>query len=92
MRENTLKFNDAEVNKKKFHASKQPIVLNLVDTNKIGMKSKIEHDDKSFKYFIGYPGDDIIRPLCIKLPLMSVFIKYFNNGGKNMYNTIHFYG
>ena len=31
----TLKFNDVEVNKKEFHASKQPIALNLVDLNQI---------------------------------------------------------
>ena len=25
----------------------------------------------SFKYFIGYNDNDIIRPLCIKLPQMT---------------------
>ena len=29
-------------------------------------------------------ADDIIIPLCIILPQMSGFIKYFDNGGKNM--------
>ena len=28
--------------------------------------------------------DDIIRPLCILLPQMSVYIKYFDGVGKNM--------
>ena len=38
-----------------------------------------------FKYFIGYShDDDVIRPLCIILPKMSGYIKYFDNGGKNM--------
>ena len=31
MSEKTLKFGDVEVNKKEFHASKQPIALNLVE-------------------------------------------------------------
>ena len=35
MSEKALKFGDVEVNKKEFHASKQPIALNLVDTDKI---------------------------------------------------------
>ena len=38
-----------------------------------------------FKYFIGYlHDDDVIRPLCIILPQMSGYIKYFDKGGKNM--------
>ena len=38
----------------------------------------------SYKYFIGYSHDDVIRPLCIILPQMSGYIKYFDNCGKNM--------
>ena len=38
-----------------------------------------------FKYFIGYSyDDDVIRTLCIILPKMSGYIKYFDNGGKTM--------
>ena len=29
-------------------------------------------------------NDDVIRPQCIILPQMSGYIKYFDNGGKNM--------
>ena len=47
------------------------------------MSDKIEHSDTGFKYFIGYKDDYIIRPLCIILPQMSEYIKYFDNGGKN---------
>ena len=46
------------------------------------MPDKFEHSDKSVKYFIGYKDDNIIRPLCIILPQMSWYIKYFDNGGK----------
>ena len=28
--------------------------------------------------------DEIVKPLCIILPQMSGYIKYFENGGKNM--------
>ena len=85
MSEQILKFGDIVVNKKEFHASKQPIALNLVDTNKIVVSDKFKCSDDGSKYFIGYlHDDDGIRPLCIVLPQMSVYIKYFGNDGKNM--------
>ena len=37
-----------------------------------------------FKYFIGYLEGGIAKPLCIILPQMSGYIKYFKNGSKNM--------
>ena len=83
MSEKTLKFDNIEVNKKEFHPSKQAIDLNLVDIN-IVISDKFKHSDKGFKYFIGYKDDNIVRPLCIILPQMSGYIKYFENGGKNM--------
>ena len=80
MSEQTLKIGDIVVNKREFHASKQEIVLNLVKTNKIIVSDNIKHSDNGFKYFIGY----FIRPLCIILPQMSGYVKYFDNDGKNM--------
>ena len=82
MREKPLKF--GEVNKKKFHASKQLIALYLVDIDKIVISDKFKHSDNGSKYFIGYK-DDIIRNLCIILPQMSEYIKYFDNRGKTRY-------
>ena len=29
----------------------------------------------SFKYFLGYNDDDVIRPLCIKFPQINKYIK-----------------
>ena len=65
-----------------FHASKQAIDLNLVDINKKVISEKYKYRDKGFKHFIGYKEDNILRPLCIILPQMSGYIKYFENGGK----------
>ena len=48
MSEKTLKFGDIEVDRKEFYASKQPIGLNLVDTNKIVISNKFKHSDKGF--------------------------------------------
>ena len=84
MSEKTLKFDNIEVNKKEFHASKQAIDLNLVDINKIVITDKFKHSDTGFKFFIDYKDDNIVRILCIILPRMSGYIKYFDNAGKNM--------
>ena len=32
----------------------------------------------------GYLNDDVIQPLCVILPQMNGYIKYFEDGGKNM--------
>ena len=64
---------------------KQPIELGLVTTNQIVVSDKYKHSDEGFKYFIGYQEYEIVKPLCIILPQMSGYIKYFKNGGKNVY-------
>ena len=82
MSEKTLKFDNIRVNKKEFHKSKQPIDLGLVKVDQIVVSDKFKHSD-GFKYFIGYKEGEIVKPLCIILPQMSGYIKYFENGGKN---------
>ena len=84
MSEKTLKFNDIRLNKKEFHKSKQSINLKSVNVDQIVVSDRFKHSDKGFKYFIGYQKDEIVKPLCIILPQMSGYIKYFENGGKNM--------
>ena len=84
MREKTLKFNNIRLNKREFLKSKQPIDLELVTVDQIVVSDKFKHSDEGFKYFIGYQEGEIVKPLCIILPQMSGYIKYFENGGKNM--------
>ena len=85
MSEQTLKFGENVANKKDFHASEKAIALNLVDSSKILVSEKFTLSDDGCKFFIGYlHDDDLIKPLCIVLPQMSGYIKYFDNGRKNM--------
>ena len=84
MSKQTLKFNDIVLNKKDFYASKKAIPLNLVNADSIVISYIVKHNDDSYKYFIGCQSGDMIRHLCIILPQMSGYIKYFENGGKNM--------
>ena len=48
------------------------------------VSDKFKHSDDGFKYFIGYKEGEIVKPLCIILPQMSGYIKFFENGGKNL--------
>ena len=56
---NTLKFGDIVVNKREFHASKEPIALDIVNINQILISDQFKHNDEDFKYFIGHKEDDI---------------------------------
>ena len=79
-----IKFGDKEIDKKEFYFFKQAILLNSVDLSKIVVPSKWKISDTKYKYFCGYLNNDIIQPLCVVLPQMSGYIKYFDDGGKNM--------
>ena len=79
-----IKFGDKEVNKKEFYSSKQAIPLDSVDLNKIVVPSKWKINDTTYKYLCGYLNNDTIQPLCVVLPQMNGYIKYFGDGGKNM--------
>ena len=79
-----LKFNNIILNKKSFNKRKEPIHLLPVNIDRIVVSDKFKHNNEGFKYFIGYLEDELVKPLCIILPQMSGYIKYFENGGKNM--------
>ena len=80
----TLKFNNIRLNNKEFHRLKEPIDLFSVHLDQIVVSDKFKHNDENFKPFIGYLEGEIVKPLCIILPPMSGYIKYFENGSKNM--------
>ena len=79
-----IKFGDKEFDEKEFHSSKQAILLDYVDLSKIIVSIKCKINDTTYKYFCGYLNNDVIQPLCVILPQMSGYIKYFDDGGKNM--------
>ena len=79
-----IKFGGKEIDKKEFYLSKQATFLNSVDLSKIVVSSKWKISDTKSKYFCGYLNNDVIQPLCVILPQMSGYIKYFDDGGKNM--------
>ena len=84
MDEKTLQFNDIILNQKESHNSKEPVDLFSVNVDQIVVSDKFEQKNKVFEHFIGYQKGEIVKPLCIILPQMSGYIKYFENGGKNV--------
>ena len=55
-----------------------------VNVDQIAVSNKFKHNNEVFKHLIGSQEGEIVKPLCIILPQMSGYIKYFENGGKNM--------
>ena len=77
MSEKALKLDNIRINKREPRQSKQQIDLDVVNVDQIVVSEKLRHSDDGFKYFIGYKEGEIIKPLCIILPEMSGYIKYF---------------
>ena len=79
-----IKFGNKEVNKKEFYSSKEAILSDSIDLSKIVVSKKWKIDDKTYKYFCRYLNNDVIKPYDVILPQMNGYIKYFDDGGKNM--------
>ena len=82
MSEKTLKFNNVKINKKEFHKSKQAIDLDSVIVEQIVVSDKFKHGEEGYKHFIGCQESEIVKALCVILPQMNGYIKYFESGGK----------
>ena len=83
-REQKLKSGNKEVNKKEFYLHKSAILLGDVDLDKIVGSSKWKINDTTCKYVCGYLNETSVQPLCIILSQMTGYIKYFNDGAKNV--------
>ena len=79
-----IKFGNKEVNKKEFYSSKQAISLDSVALDKIVVSNKYKINNTTYKHICGYLNNDTIQPLRVILPQMDGYIKYFDDGGKNM--------
>ena len=79
-----IKFGNKEVNKKEFYSSKQAISLDSVDLNKVVVSKKWKINDTMYKHICGYLNNDTVQPLRVILPQMDGYIKYYDDGGKNM--------
>ena len=73
-----VNFGDKKSKKSDFYKNKKVTRIDDTDANKILVSKEELHGTKnSFKYFIRYNDSDVIRPLCIKLPQMTVYVRKF---------------
>ena len=70
MSEKNIIFDDKKINKINFYRNKKLFSIYDIKVDEVLIFKKESYAKKSsFKYFLGYnDDDDIIRPLCIKLP------------------------
>ena len=91
---NSINFDDNKIKTSNFYNKNKKIFnINDVDVNKILVSKKEKYGKyNSFKYFIGYNDNDVIKPLYLELSQMTGYINKFNehknkNKNKNK-NTI----
>ena len=69
-------FDDEKIKKSNIFINKKPFVIDNTDVNKILISKREPYGKKSLlKYFIVYSDNDVIKPLCIKLPQMIGSVK-----------------
>ena len=74
----SINFDDKKIQKIDFYKNKKPFQIHNIDVNKILVSKKEPYSTNSaLKYFIGYNDNDIIRPLCLRLPQMTSYINKF---------------
>ena len=74
-----INFDDKKFRKSIFYKKKTINNTENIDINNILVSKKEPYGNKnSFKYFIRYNDNDIIRPLCIRLPQMTGYAKKFD--------------
>ena len=74
-----INFDDKKIKKSTFYKNKTINTIENIDVNNILVSKKEPYGNKnSVKYFIGYNDNDIIRPLCIRLPQMTGYARKFD--------------
>ena len=79
MSRKNINFDDKKIRRSSFYKNKKINNIEDIDVDNILISKKEPYGTKnSHKYFIGYIDNDIIRPLCIRLPQMTGYARKFN--------------
>ena len=74
----SVNVDNQKIKRKDFYRNTKVTKIDDIDVNKILVSKEEPYGKKnSFKYFIGYHDNDVIRPLCVKLPQMTDYAKKF---------------
>ena len=92
MEQEAVYFGENGIIKSAFHKNKRPIDINEIDIERIKLSDKKSYGkvslecffDIGMKYFIGYrhEGNTFPSSLCVKLPQMNAYTKYFDRTNK----------
>ena len=78
-----------KIKKSNFYKNRKLFKIEDIDINNILVSKKELYGTKnSFKYFIGYNDENVIRPLCIRLPQMIGYVKFFDSN-KTMFFKVN---
>ena len=87
---NSIKFDDKKIKKSDFYKNKKIFNINDIDVNNILVSKKEKYGKyNSFKYFIGYNDNNVIKPLYLELPQMTGYINKFNENKNKNKNKKH---
>ena len=76
MNRKNVNFRDKKIEKSGFYKNKKVTRIDDIDVNKILVSKEEPYGTKnSFKYFIRYNDNDIIRPLCVRLSQMIGYVR-----------------
>ena len=74
-----INFDGKKIKRSTFYRNKKIYSTDDVDVNNILVSKKESYGTKnSLRYFIGYNDNDVIRPLCIRLPQMTGYARKFD--------------
>ena len=68
---NNVNFDSKKILKSYFYKNKIVVKIDDIDVNKISVSKEV------LKYLIGYYDNDVIRPLCVRLPQMTGYATKF---------------
>ena len=79
MNTKNINFAKKKILKSDFYKKKVQFQIDNIDVKKILVSKKEPYGTKNvLKYFIRYNDNDIIRPVCLRLPQMNGYFKEFN--------------
>ena len=74
-----INFDNENIKKATSTKAKKGTKINIINFNKILVSKEEPYGTKnSLKYFAGYNDNDVTRPLCIKLPQMTGYVRKFD--------------
>ena len=85
---NNINFDNKKIKVSDFYKNKKIFNIDGIDIDKILVSKRVSYSkNNSFKYFIEYNDNDIIRSLFVKLPQATSYINRFKDKKTKMITT-----